>query len=264
MERDFGYLKTYKNILFILQVRVGSGRLPNKALLFGYDKSLIEHQVERILFSKFADNLVVATTKKKEDKIFNKLLNYKKVSVFRGSTNNVLKRFYDCAKYYKSDIVVRLTGDCPLIDYKLIDKALIYFLKNDYDYVNNINTMFIPDGLHVEIFNFHTLKLAYKKAKSKFDKEHVTPFILKNKKLFKLKKINSKKKYTINNLRLTLDYIEDYYLIKKIYDELYKKNNKFNIKDIISLIKKNPNYLNFNKKFYNLQNIKFNKIRKKI
>ena len=107
---------------------MGSGRLPNKALLFGYDKSLIEHQVERILFSKFADNLVVATTKK-EDKIFNKLLNYKKVSVFRGSTNNVLKRFYDCAKYYKSDIVVRLTGDCPLIDYKLIDKALIYFLK---------------------------------------------------------------------------------------------------------------------------------------
>ena len=146
---------------------MGSGRLPNKALLFGYDKSLIEHQVERILFSKFADNLVVATTKKKEDKIFNKLLNYKKVSVFRGSTNNVLKRFYDCAKYYKSDIVVRLTGDCPLIDYKLIDKALIYFLKNDYDYVNNINTMFIPDGLHVEIFNFNTLKLAYKKAKSK-------------------------------------------------------------------------------------------------
>ena len=65
-------------------------------------------------------------------------------------------------------------------------------------------------------------------------------------------------------MRLTLDYIEDYYLIKKIYDELYKKNNKFNIKDIISLIKKNPNYLNFNKKFYNLQNIKFNKIRKKI
>ena len=241
---------------------MGSSRLPNKAILFGYNKSMIEHQVQRISFSRFAKNLVIATTKKKEDRIFDKLFNNKNVTIFRGSTNNVLKRFYDCAKYYKSDIIVRLTGDCPLIDHRIIDETLIYFLNNNFDYVNNVNTNFIPDGLHIEIFNFKSLKLAYQKASTKFDKEHVTPFILKNHKLFKLKKITPKKKYTIKNLRLTLDYIEDYFLIYKIYNELYKKNNKFNIMDIINLIKKKPYYLNINKKFNNLQNLKFKKIRK--
>ena len=149
-----------------------------------------------------------------------------------------------------------------MIDYKLIDEAVTYFLKNNFDYINNIDTKFIPDGLHVEIFNFKSLKLAFKKAKTNFDREHVTPYILVNEDLFKIKKIRPNRKYTIKNLRLTLDYIQDYFLINQIYNRLYKKNKKFSIVDIINLIKKNPNYLNFNKQFINLQNSKFKKIRK--
>jgi len=262
LERDFGYLKTNKKILFIIQARVGSSRLPNKVLLSGYNKSMIEHQIERILFSKYSKNLVLATTTNKKDLVFERLFKKKKISIFRGSKDNVLKRFYDCAKFFQADIIVRFTGDCPLIDYKLIDEAVTYFLKNNFDYINNIDTKFIPDGLHVEIFNFKSLKLAFKKAKTNFDREHVTPYILVNEDLFKIKKIRPNRKYTIKNLRLTLDYIQDYFLINQIYNRLYKKNKKFSIVDIINLIKKNPNYLNFNKQFINLQNSKFKKIRK--
>ena len=239
---------------------MSSARLPNKVVLPGIGKTMIEHQVERLKISKFSKNLVLATTKNKEDYIFQELFNKKKLLIFNGSTKNVLKRFYDCAKYFKADIVVRFTGDCPLIDYRIVDEVISYFIKNDFDYVNNIDTRFIPDGLHIEIFNFESLEIAYAKARASFDKEHVTPFILKNKKLFKIKKFITKK-YTIKNLRLTLDYIDDYFLIKKIFQELYKKNKKFSIKEVINLIKKKPYYLKLNKKFYNLQNIKFKKIR---
>jgi spore coat polysaccharide biosynthesis protein SpsF len=239
---------------------MSSTRLPNKVVLPGIGKTMIEHQVERLKISKFSKNLVLATTKNKEDYIFQELFNKKKLLIFNGSTKNVLKRFYDCAKYFKADIVVRFTGDCPLIDYRIVDEVISYFIKNDFDYVNNIDTRFIPDGLHIEIFNFESLEIAYAKARASFDKEHVTPFILKNKKLFKIKKFITKK-YTIKNLRLTLDYIDDYFLIKKIFQELYKKNKKFSIREVINLIKKKPYYLKLNKKFYNLQNIKFKKIR---
>ena len=249
------------NITCIIQARTQSSRLPNKILLDGFKKSLIEHQIERIKFSKFIKKIIIATTtNKKDDILYNRLK--KNVPIFRGSENDVLKRFYECAKKNNCHNIIRITADCPLIDHQFIDKVINYYLNNSCDYVSNVNTNYLPDGFHCEIFNFNSLKKAHKLAISKFDREHVTPFIWSNPDIFSIKNFYEKKKYCSSKIRLTLDYVEDYILIKTIFDNLYKKNKKFNLNTILHFLKKNSYLTNINQRYHNLQNIKFHWRRK--
>ena len=158
-------------------------------------------------------------------------------------------------KKHKTDIVVRITSDCPLMDYRIIDEMLIEFKKNNFDYYSNIHPPSFPDGFDIEIFTFDALKKAFKNSKKNFQKEHVTPYIWDNPKLFKIE--NFKRKKIENNLyekyRLTLDFIEDYVLIKKIYDKLYFKDKNFSFSKIHKFLKENNSLVQINKKY-----IKFN------
>ena len=106
----------------------------------------------------------------------------KKINYFEGSEENVLDRYYKCAKKYKSDIIVRITADCPLIDPNMLDNCLEIFIKNKIDLLVNYNPPTFPDGLDIGIFNLKTLQKAWKNARSEFEIEHVIPFMLKNKK----------------------------------------------------------------------------------
>ena len=225
-----------KKVLIIIQARLNSSRLPNKVLKKIGNDSVIELLVKRLLKSKLIDQVILATTKEKEDDklidVFKKL----KLSYFRGSTNNVLSRFLKAAKKFKGETIVRITGDCPLIDIRILDKVLLQFKNNNLDYSSNISPPTFPDGFDVEVFSFKALKKAYENATSKYDKEHVTSFIRNNP---KFKKINLINKNDFSNIGLTLDNNIDFKTIKNIFDYFYP-NIYFSYNQIMNLKNKKP------------------------
>ena len=238
-----------KNIHCIIQCRLSSSRLPAKIFLPGPTKTLIEHLLERLKKSKFLKKIIIATTNNSNDDFtYNFLRNEN--DIFRGSEKNVLERYYNCAKKYKSEIIVRITSDCPLMDYRLIDEMIEFFLKKDCDYLSNIHPPSLPDGFDIEIFTFKSLETSYKNAKESFQKEHVTPYIWDQPNKFNISNFstNLKDKKLYEKYRLTLDYIEDYLVIFEIYNKLYKKNKFFSYIDIINVIKKNKNLKKNNNK----------------
>ena len=134
--------------------------------------------------------------------------------------DDVLERFYNVAKKYEADIVVRITGDCPLVDPKIVDSLIEKFISNNVNYASNINPPTFPDGLDVEVIAFSSLKKAYMKSKDKFDLEHVTPFIRRNEK----KQFNLFYKEDLSGIRWTLDESKDLKLLKKfliIFIQIY-------------------------------------------
>jgi len=247
-----------KKISCIVQARVNSKRLPGKILMPVFGKSLLQHLLERLKKLKTIDDLIVATTKHKLDDQTAKIAKLINVKIYRGDEHNVLKRYYDCAKINKSSVIIRVTADCPLIDIKYINELLKIFLKNDYDYLSNLDLNYLPDGFHCEIFNFRSLEKAQKLAKSKFDREHVTSFLWSNPKIFSIHHYCGKKlKNHSKDIRLTLDYHEDYILIKEVFEKLYKKNKFFSLVEITAFLEKNKSFLKINEKYHKLQWKKF-------
>ena len=158
-----------------------------------------------------------------------------------------MERVYLTAKKYKLDIIVLITGDCPIIDHNLISETLNVFLKNKADYVSNNHIRTYPDGMDVQVLNFRSLEKSYKIARGKLEKEHVTLNIRRNPRLFKPIYIMAPDELHWPELGLTLDELGDYKLIKKIIEIFYNvKNYNFNCKDIVNLIRKKPYLLKLN------------------
>ncbi len=208
-------------ILCIVQARMNSKRLPGKILMkLNKRYRVLEFLILRLKKSKKISKIVVACSNNKKDNKIIKYLKKAKIDFYRGSESNVLDRFYEAAKKYKPETIVRVTSDCPFTDPKLIDKFLIIFSKLKYDYYSNIAPRSFPDGFDIEIFNFKLLKIARSKSRSNFDLEHVTPFMLRYK---KIKKGNFKLKKNFSALRITLDNYEDLVLMRKIAKNLNPK-----------------------------------------
>lgn len=206
-------------IVAVTQARLGSTRLPGKILKEVGDTTLLGLHIDRILKSKKVNTLVVATTTSTEDDAVEKFAQAKKLTSYRGSVNDVLDRFYQAVKLQKADYVVRLTSDCPLIDATLIDKVIGYAVDKKLDYCSNTLDPHYPDGQDVEVFTFKALEKAWNEAKLSSDREHVTPFIWKNSSfkngsLFKSDNFNEG--YDFGHLRMTVDELKDYELIKNI------------------------------------------------
>ena len=231
-----------KKITAIVQCRLTSSRFPNKIIEKIDNKTLINILIDRLKSSSLIDNIVLAIPNNKENEILKKFVK-KGVKIFKGKEDDVLDRYYKAAKKYKADIIIRICGDCPLIDPGVVDKITSYYLNNDFDYVSNTIKPTYPDGLDVEVFNFETLKKIWKEAKSKQDREHVTRFMLKKS---KFKKKNSFYKNDLSNLRLTIDEKIDLAQVKKIYNKL-KKTKIFGINEIDALYKKDPGIFDLNK-----------------
>jgi spore coat polysaccharide biosynthesis protein SpsF len=236
-----------RKIIAIIQARMGSTRLPGKCMKRIMGKSLLYYQINQVKKVKLIDSIVVATTNNSKDNVISNFCKKEKVNCFRGSEKNVLKRYFDAATFFKANIIIRLTSDCPLIDPEIIKKTIEKFLSNKYDYVSTtcpVHDATYTDGMDVEIFNYFNLLKAYKLCNNKVEKEHVTTFFWKRPKQFRLFRLDLDKSY--RNYRLTVDYIEDFILIKKIFLHFLKKKIKINFKNIISFLKKNPGYLRIN------------------
>ena len=224
-----------KNVLAIIQARYNSKRLPGKVVKQINNKTILEFLIKRLSKSKYITKIVVACSKDKNDKVLINICKKLGIDYFAGSENDVLDRFYKTAIKFKSKHIVRITGDCPLIDSEIVDNVIINFFTKNVDYATNANPPTFPDGLDVEIFKFSALKESYLKAKTIFEREHVTPYIINNK---KFKKFNLKNTKDYSFLRLTLDEKEDFILIEKIIKN-FKKNIYFNLKNILHFYKKN-------------------------
>ena len=204
-----------KKIACIIQARSNSKRLPNKILKKISGRTVIEILISRLKKSKKIDKIIVATTKKKNDDIIIKIAQKNQVDYYRGNESNVLKRYYDCANKFNLDNILRITSDCPLSDKKLIDKMIGIYLTSKVDYMSNTIKRTFPDGLDIEIFNFRALNQAFKYAKSKFEKEHVTQYFFKDK---NIKKINYKNDIDLSKKRWTLDYHNDFLFISSVFN----------------------------------------------
>ena len=230
------------NNLAIVQARTNSKRFPNKVLKKINGIPLILILLKRLSLSKKISKIVIATTDEKSDDILTSILLAEKFEVVRGSSENVLKRFIKDLKKFKAKNVLRITGDCPLIDCELADNMIEYFSKHKFDYLTNANPPTFPDGLDIEIFKNQILFDVQKSTNEKYHLEHVTSYIRENNKY----KINNfKNSKDVSNLRWTVDEKEDFLLIQKIFKN-FSPNIYFKWNMVLDFIKKNSHLKNIN------------------
>jgi len=231
-------------IVAFLQARTDSTRLPQKVLKPLLNKPMIINQLERVSWSNKIDKLILLTSNEFSDNELVKVVEEYGFTVYRGSKDNVLKRFYNCAislNLKESDTIVRLTGDCPVHDALIIDELIEAFENSKVDYMANCIEPIYPDGLDVEVFSFAALKKAYKEAIKLSEKEHVTPYIRESG-LFKIK--NLEKDVVYPNWRLTVDEPSDFKVIEMIYNHF--KHNRFIFKDIVLYLEEHLEIIDIN------------------
>jgi len=230
----------------IVQARMGSTRLPGKVMeLLDDENPSLFYTINQLKRASKLDKIIIATTQLSEDNIIEKISINNEIECFRGESNNVLDRFYKCAKKFRLDVIVRITADCPLIDPNIVDSVIKIFNSGKYDYVHNIFPRTFPDGLDTEVFTFNALENAWKNAILPSEKEHVTPYFRNHKEKFRIKNIINKK--NLSSHRWTLDYKEDLDLIKKIIQKI--KHRPILMNDILSLLNNEPELIEINKKY---------------
>lgn len=226
------------NLFIIIQARMTSTRLPKKVLLPLCGKTVLEIVIERL--HTYRDNIIIATTDDGSEKPIVALCQELNIKYYQGSTQNVLERYYRSAKKYnaqESDIIVRITSDCPLIDSNIMQKTVQMYINGEYDYVSNRLNRTVPVGLDVEVFNFKLLQIAYENAQLSYEREHVTPYIYLTKKdYYKLGSYEEKEDNS--KYRLTLDEADDYLAIQEIY-KLFDCKTDFDYAELIKILKQN-------------------------
>lgn len=195
---------------------------------------MLARQIERIQRSGRIDQLVVATSDDSTDDAIETLCRNISVACFRGSLQDVLDRFYRTANKYPSENVLRLTGDCPLLDPEIIDSLIQFFLTGNHDYASNVLHRTFPAGLDAEIFRVACLKKAWDEAKRTYEREHVTPFIYNHPEMFRLGNFAGPENRS--DLRWTVDWPRDFELVETIYTALYPTNPNFKTQDVYDFL----------------------------
>ena len=222
---------------------MGSSRLPNKVLMkVNGEQTVLEHVIKQLSFCKSISKIIVATTNLKQDDVIEELVKKLEIDVFRGDSSDVLDRYYQCAKKFNLDNIVRITSDCPLIDPEIVDKVIRKYEIEKFDYVTNTLIRTFPIGLDTEIFSFDVLEKTWKNAILPSEREHVTPFIRNKKMDFSVGNIEHEE--DLSKIRVGLDRKEDYELIKIIVNEFEKR--PILLQDIIKLFENKPELMRIN------------------
>ena len=233
-----------KKITVIIEARTGSTRLPNKVLAKIEDRPMIFYVINRAKKIKSVEQIVLSTTKEKNDQVLLEIAEKNGIIGFVGDTDDVLNRDYQCALKVSADPIIRITGDCPLLDPNVVENMLQFFLKNNYDYVSNRITPTYPDCLDAEIYSFETLQKTAQEAKWSSERELVTTYITKNPKKFKI--FNYEGKDDFSNLRWAVDQEEDLRFVREVYSKMKPKID-FSMTEMLELISKNPYLSEINK-----------------
>ena len=234
-------------VIAIIQARMASSRLPNKVMMEIKGKPMLWHVVSRVRRAKRVDRVVVATSISKTDDAIAAFCKRKKIGVYRGSEHDVLDRFYQTARHFKADTIVRITADCPLIDPFVIDRILAVYNTGNFDYVSNTLRYTYPDGLDTEVFSFQALEKAHSEANSEREREHVVPYI-KNSGLFRIANVECETDLSQKEYRWTVDEMRDLLFIREVYRHLgNRRNQSFGLQEVHHLLSEHPELMEINK-----------------
>ena len=229
----------------IIQARIGSTRLPGKAMLsVENNKTILHFVIKQLQNCKLVDKIIIATTTLEDDKQIVNLSKDLGIDCFRGSSDNVLDRHYQCAKEYSVSTIVRIPSDKPLIDPEIVDSVINSFKNNSCDYITNFlpNPTF-PSGTEVEVFSMNGLERVWKKAKLPSEREHVTNYFSNHEDEFEIAHIENSK--NLSYLRFAVDRMEDLELVRLIVSKIKKR--PILMKNIVDLFNKEPELVKINK-----------------
>lgn len=232
-----------KKIVASIEARMTSTRLPGKVLKKCLGKTMLELMIERVRQCETVNEIVIATTTNKTDDPIEQIARSANVHVYRGSESDVVGRVTEAHRYMKSDVVVQLTGDCPLIDPNVVDVLVRFYQMNHFDYVGNVVIRSYPIGLDTQISSLSILEKSLELATSESDHEHLFYTIYQRPEMFRLFNMIAPHELMWPELRLTLDTPEDLVLISTVFEALYPVNKTFTTLDIIQYLKANHNLL---------------------
>jgi len=226
----------------LIQARMSSSRLPGKVLQEIGGHPMLLRVIRRAQQTSSVELVAVITSTGADDDAIERLCQENGVPCFRGSLDDVLDRYYQAAKHFQADAVIRLTADCPLLDPKIIDKVVRTFQQGGFDYVSNALECTYPDGLDTEIFGVDTLERAWREARLKSEREHVTAYIYKHPEIFRLGSVKHEEDLSL--LRWTVDTPRDLEFVRTIYH--FFQDGEFGMDDILKLLQVHPEITQIN------------------
>lgn len=225
---------------------MGSTRLPGKTLAPIIVYPMLELLVERLKRVQQIDQIVIATTTKPEDNAIEELAHRLEVGCFRGSSEDVLDRVLQAAQKFQADLIVEMTGDCPLLDPEVVDRVVSLFLSDNYDYVSNTIKRTYPRGLDTQVFPTKVLAEVAEITQEPADRENVSLYIYEHPERYRLGNLVAPPEIHRPDLRLTVDTKEDLGLVREIYERLYPDNPDFSIYDVVKLLNAHPELVTLN------------------
>ena len=235
-----------KRIVATIEARMTSSRLPGKVLMEVCGKPMLQHMIERLQRVPSLDGIVVATTGNDADVPIVNLAQRMGVGFFQGSEYDVLLRVLHSARAYDIDVIVEMTGDCPLIDPVLVEDCIQGYQVAEVDYVSNVLERTYPRGMDTQVFATEVLADVADRTDDPEDHEHVSIFIYSHPEIYSLKNMPGPPELTNPGLGLTLDTPEDLELIRRIFEILYPDNPNFSLANILAVLKDNPALTEFN------------------
>ena len=224
-------------VVAIIQARMGSTRLPGKVLMDLGGVTLLGRVVRRLQHAAAINECVVATTTALADEAIVDECRRLKVPTFRGSEHDVLDRYLQAARRFGSDVVVRITSDCPLIDPEVVDDVVRALLEQRADFACNVLTRRYPRGLDAEAFTIEALEKAWRSSDQPHQREHVTPLFYEKPEMFHLASVHEK--HDLSRYRWTLDTPDDLRLIREIYSH-FDNRDHFGWREVLALMERLP------------------------
>ena len=234
-------------IVATIEARMTSSRLPGKVLLPAAGKPMLQHLVERLRAVPSLDAVVIATTINSTDDAIEDFAHEVGVGCYRGSEDDVMARVVGAAESAQADLVVEITGDCPIIDPQIVEQTIRMFQANTADYVSNAHLRSYPDGMDIQVFPLQTLKDSAEKTCNPLDREHVTLHIRNHPDQYSHLHLVAPPELHWPDLGLTLDEEDDYELLKKIIEHFEPEKPMFGCLDVVRLLRQNPDWIDINR-----------------
>lgn len=241
------YKNSNQEIVATIEARMTSSRLPGKVLMPLAGQPALERLIERLKRSIYLDKIVVATTINQTDDPVVELAQKLNVDYFRGSEADVLGRVLGAAQSVGAEIIVEITGDCPLVDHRLVDRGIEEFFSHQVDYASNTIKLSYPIGFDIQVFPVKILAEVASLTHDPIDRAHVSYYIYNHPKKYQLRNWEAEPENYWPDLRVTLDEREDHELLNKIFESLLPQRDDFSADDVIKFLKTNPSLLEINK-----------------
>ncbi len=234
-------------IVAIIEARFNSTRLPGKVLMPIMGQPMLVRIIQRLKLARTLDDIVVATSDSISDDAVEHAMHYMGAHIYRGSENDVLDRVVKAAQSVDADIIVEVTGDCPLVDPGLVDKVVGDFLVGGADFVSNILPHTTPRGTDVRVFRTSQLAEINRNSRDSADHEHVSLHFWEHLDRYSCRNVEMDLPEVVAEIRLTVDTAEDLQLVRAIYEGLYEANPAFSLVDVLDFLNANPHLLELNR-----------------